>query len=139
MREIKFRAYCKATGKWYDRVLASNYEDGPCSIVWDEDKKEWLNHDGPIAQYTGLQCKNGNEIYEGDILRLKVKYSWRSEKEGFHYITSAVEWWESSYLHGYRLRNKSRHMMIKPSSLKTMEAEVIGNIYEHPHLLEVQK
>lgn len=75
MREIKFRAWGGPEQGWFDRVCASNYPDGPCSIVWMADKKKWVNFEGPICQYTGLHDKNDKEIYEGDIVKWQRPFS----------------------------------------------------------------
>lgn len=96
-----------------------------------------------IMQYTGLKDKNGKEIYEGDILRCKClkkcKLDSYAEKV-IQYKNSLIEWWESGCNLGYRLRDsKGKTMMIKPTHLRTMEVEVIGNIYENPELLEGER
>ncbi|WP_235822790.1 YopX family protein [Cytobacillus massiliigabonensis] len=95
-----------------------------------------------LMQYTGLKDKNGKEIYEGDILKCKVrrrKYASEFDWVGEEVSTNRnylVEWWESASNIGYRVRDgRGKTMMIKPSSLNTMEAEVIGNIYENPELI----
>lgn len=67
------------------RVVGSSYEYGPCSIVWMENKKEWVNHDGDISQYTGLKDKTGKEIYELDY----------AEKDGCIYL---VMWYKNKYI-----------------------------------------
>ena len=59
MREIKFRAWDKHNKRWIDRVLASRYKDGPCSIVWDDSKKDWLNFD----EFCGPRSFCGNHVH----------------------------------------------------------------------------
>ncbi|HZG83849.1 YopX family protein [Paenibacillus sp.] len=75
-----------------------------------------------VGQLTGLRDKNGKEIYEGDILDIKLmdgneifRVVYDDRRARFHlYDNEGVGW---SFDH-------------------TNEYEVIGNIYEHPHLLE---
>ncbi|GIN38402.1 YopX family protein [Heyndrickxia oleronia] len=152
MREIKFRAWDKNKKEMNFDVLAGggnpNDDNWYCPIVYSDDHQDWVNFDehcGYIMQYTGLKDTNGKEIYEGDILKCKVKkrkfankFDWVVEEIVFekNYV---VEWWESSSNIGYRVRDgKGKTMMIKPSSLNTMKAEVIGNIYHDPNLLGEQ-
>lgn len=121
-REIKFRAWHKNANYMCMNVTTNLLN------------KEYL----VFMQYTGLKDKNSQEIYEGDILRCKClkRNSCEDVKERFKYKNSLVEWWSSGVNLGYRLKDsKGKTMMIKPSSLKSMEVEVIGNVYENPELL----
>ena len=121
-REIKFRAWHKNANYMCMNVTTNLLN------------KEYL----VFMQYTGLKDKNSQEIYEGDILRCKClkRNSYEDVKERFKYKNSLVEWWSSGVNLGYRLKDsKGKTMMIKPSSLKSMEVEVIGNVYENPELL----
>ena len=117
MREIKFRAKNKDTGEW---VVGSNHLD-----QWPSNTLQWLSRfwewvEGGIldpetvGQYTGLPDKNGQEIYEGDIL--KTLYNPKYVVESL--FEFAIDW-------GYYSEAWTEFPM-----------EVIGNIYENPELLE---
>jgi hypothetical protein len=67
-------------------------------------------------QYTGLNDKNGVDIYEGDIVLHR--------KAGF-----------SEKVHGEVFIEPTRGVVVKSWPI-SFDIEVIGNKYEHPELLE---
>ena len=111
MRELKYRV-------WTGEKMWTHWNP---STFWQCcEENEW--HE--IMQYTGLKDKNGREIWEGDLIRAP------------HVISPAqIMWGDSCYgwainddwaIHEY----ESMHGSVEDNF------EVIGNIYEHPELLE---
>ena len=117
-REIKFRAWDRQMTLWeelceYPEAIGLALTGGlPGST---------------LMQYTGLKDKNGVEIYEGDIIRCAStrrcphEVVWMDEVPSSAILGGGMPGFYLSGLNaGYAFLGGE---------------EVIGNIYEHPHLL----
>lgn len=117
-REVKFRGQSTINGEWkYGYYVVV---DGYNKIISAKGETTFV-HPPSVGLYTGLKDKNGKEIYEGDLLR------WPSGN------VNVIEW----------INDRACFSAI---NIKTMKGgrvgivgnyvEVIGNIYEHPNLLQ---
>ena len=97
-----------------------------------------------VGQYTGLKDKNGKLIFEEDILK-GFSYPFLSDGEYNYY--AVVVWLENSPAFGiYTIKNpKSKVRGISSGNTEYMSEwdsnnwEVIGNVYDNPELLEVER
>ena len=94
----------------------------------DFDAGEWIvNNDLELMQSTGLHDKNGQEIFEGDVVR-QVRTQPTTENET---ITGVVTMLEGAW----SIVNDNKQLASVLWS-ETAENEIIGNIYENQELLE---
>lgn len=90
-----------------------------------EDKENWgVYQDLIIMQYTGVTDKNGKEIFEGDILKC---FNGSQDKVG----TLVHVCYDDTYTGYYPFNRDEVGFNTNSNSI-----EVIGNIYEHKHLLK---
>ncbi|MGG0794673.1 YopX family protein [Brevibacillus laterosporus] len=122
MREIKFRAWDDVS-----KVMSfSNFEQ------FDDMMGFRFSHfetEKPIyMQYTGLNDKNGKKIYDGDIVQIdntdEVSRWVRGEKALVEYRPGR-----------FRISTESGEANMMQEDMSDV-IEVIGNIYEHPDLLQ---
>jgi YopX protein. len=120
MREIKFRGKWIHGGQWITGWYLKN-ELGKAQIISDEDFSAYhLVGPETVSQYTGLKDKNGNEIYEGDILR--------ERPNAIFQVVWDEKWAKFKLLcighYEYPEWNRGEQMA------------VIGNIHDNPELLK---
>jgi len=143
MREIKFRAWDKNRKKMF--YSAPEVDPKNCgNLIYCDMENLCIGLDGTlylvdecgnygypaseeyeVNQFTGLHDKNGKEIYEGDIA--KMKYSNTED------IISDIKFIDGGfYLFNYY--NGDRFAL----GFNITQIEVIGNIYENPELLKME-
>jgi uncharacterized phage protein (TIGR01671 family) len=131
MREILFRAWYAKHKKMYYFVEHVSYTDGSSGtgcIGYDEHGRMFSpdDHEVELMQYTGLRDVAGKKIFEGDILGMenataKVVFWERPPEFGLDFHHNEDEWCED-----WNLSDDHDRM------------EIIGNVWEHPELLEVK-
>lgn len=156
MREIKFRAWDGKEMCYMEENLTEPYWNCQLAHFLDE------HYGCDIMQYTGLKDKNGNEIYEGDIIQYKHYYAhwkWWSttseipqieadaqrQRDNFDLVKNVVRFENGGFVLDYPISGKDIHagQFFKRGTShcgdyeeKSWDFEVIGNIYENPELLE---
>lgn len=141
MREIKFRGKSLVTGEWLFGSLINNAffqsnNGSPIPYILDTDKFEYDSFEDiayqldefevlaeTVGQYTGLDDKNGREIYVGDIL----------EEIGTDVYRYIVHWNVTNATYDFVdiITDETFH----GDDIHFEKSEVIGNIYENPDLV----
>lgn len=131
-RKIKFRGRDEQ-GEWQEGhllvQLGIHYILTP---IWEMYRNEYVETDRStkhmvnactVGQFTGLLDKNGNEIYEGDI----VEYDWYiiGDKPAYRVKKQVVFDDMGARVGDDRIRNCTN-------------VEVVGNIHDNPELLKTE-
>lgn len=125
MREILFRGQTEAQKKW----IFGDLLHGTCTgLVWIDNHKDGAISDlrvipSTVGQFTGLTDKNGNKVFEGDIVRRTCGVS-----VDFDYLVD----FKCGEFYLVLLTNKKieggKELMISYAK----DGEIIGNIHDNP-------
>jgi uncharacterized phage protein (TIGR01671 family) len=135
MREIRFRSWDKIrkemlysdTQKDFDKMLIHWDFINGWSATRAKDRFVLSNANAVLMQYTGLKDKNGKEIYEGDIILYSGNDSCGKKVNP---TKLEIKWnekgcWNIGDIWGYT----------GEGFYDLYTAEIIGNLYENPELL----
>lgn len=127
MRNIKFRAWDRFAKEMVFAKTIDFGTNGAERIVDSDGINGDVGGEWDLEQFTGLHDKNGNEIYEGDIVNCSEgcphKIIWVQEHGGM-FFGGMPGWYLSGLKDGYAWGE---------------DEELIGNIHENPELLEGAK
>ena len=121
MREIRFRGFGKDAKQWIYGSLLDEKSVGIVAIQ-DEDCHVWEVDPESVGQFTGLKDSAGEEIYEGDIIKVRTQNPYWRFRRNF-----VVTWG----IDGWLLDGDSLYSWFSFHTL-----EVIGNVHDNPGLLE---
>ena len=129
---MNFKAWDNKNKRWIHQGEFNIHSDGS---VWNHES-EWTEHkrfDATLCRNTGLKDKNSVEIFEFDIIK--------SSTPNFTIIRRVEYSNESASFVLYKIPFDKRFMHnepIKQDWLLDYSSEVIGNIFDTPHLLEAK-
>jgi uncharacterized phage protein (TIGR01671 family) len=129
-REIKFRAWNGRAMREVDQITFT--------------EKTWMCEGGygvsipfqphiTLMQYTGLKDKNGKDTYEGDIVDTWPFYQHQYNCKGKNRCQKIVFDSGGFFVEGFNFGWEGE------GTIRIEHCEVIGNIYEHPRLLNTEK
>lgn len=120
----RYRAWMKQYEKMDNDIGEMYFEDGEFKYIGDDVHYKRLPEHVILMLSTGMVDRNGNIIFEGDIVKMaKDVYSELTYYEVVRHRGGA-----------YRLESKQHGCELW---LRHTDCEVVGNVYENPELLEV--
>ncbi|KYG89021.1 hypothetical protein A0U40_13420 [[Bacillus] sp. KCTC 13219] len=146
-REIIFLAYLKYL-KHLAKVVSIDFKHREVTVLLlgNEEAGEFEFSFGEVElmEFTGLKDMNGKRIYSGHII--KQTYITRENEDGINYTGHHIGKVIITASKGVCMPNPwvfddERDKPYKANQYKTVvgyRCEIIGNIHEHSHLLEVQ-
>lgn len=135
---LKYRAWYVLAEEMINEILMisfvrkeiiGKFSDGSTSVPLKfEDKRN--GEDVILMQSTGLEDKNGKEIFEGDIVQFEDYYM----ESDLPYINNGIVEWSQGR---FNITNRCSVDMEDLLDGEFLDLTTIGNIYDNKELLEV--
>ncbi len=137
MREIKFRVW-NSKDKRFIYSDEFNYDGLNIKLfyffLYVTDKEDFEKIEfSELQQYTGLKDRNGNEIFESDIIKLDDLFAKHICADR---LICLVGFNEGSFMYG---RDGNYNYMNSYLWMAENYCTVVGNTYQNPELLENNK
>ena len=133
MKEIKFRGKAKTLNGHTSKVWEFGYNIwmGINVMATCEINNAKVDKD-TIGQFTGMQDKNGNDVYEGDIIHLPSTEYLNGEMNG------VVEFEDGSFVFKSLYSNTISDLawVLRKRINGEPQAEIIGNVYDNQELIK---
>jgi uncharacterized phage protein (TIGR01671 family) len=135
MRDIKFRAWDKQLGRMLSDAMPMRG-----SIWWDNGASfDGKGGEYDVMQFTGIVDKDNKPVYEGDVIKTFWQHDGHINRD--YEIVGVVSYSED--MAQFVVTNDAKDQWCPFYSFDREEyfpdyTEVLGNIYEHPHLLDPQ-
>lgn len=121
MRELKFRAWDRALSEMIDDIQDNQFINGDLVMGFGD----YLSDSRySVMQYTGLKDKNGNHLYEGDIIRQETEIIILSIDYGVVYFDEEDLWFKLKVF-----KNNASYRLFG-------DITILGNIHQNPELME---
>lgn len=153
MREILFRgkAYYNCDQWIYGHLLywGGNYQ------IWATDENGSTGNysvvPATVGQFTGLKDKNGNKIFEGDVVKQSFQQNtpevfYARVIKGYHQGVVKITSNGVSIMRPYFVityddwdEDISPQILKTPKSVRGYRSEILGNIHDNPELLDVKE
>nr|DAJ16114.1 MAG TPA: YopX protein [Siphoviridae sp. ctSIv21] len=138
----KFRAWLKKKQEMDNEVDQINWFNGELDFIGDGITYMVKADDLVLMQSTGLFDKNGQEIFEGDVLEIQgikmivklgsYKYLETSKNNG--HMLGVLYDVLGFYVECINVADPDNISPFEPETLKN--SQIIGNVYQNPDLLE---
>lgn len=129
----KFRAWSKLASRMYI-VNGLHFDRGMVQYANNDNAIRFIKLENIILmQSTGLHDKNGKEIFEGDVIAIEV------DDTGMPINARVFQNSKIGVLMFHVFEDNEDVPMVELLEDHSVAFEIIGNIYENPELLEVER
>lgn len=136
MRDILFRGRSIKFRGWYEGELINTTGKIPpympmiLQVSENGDNEAFDVDPDTVGQYSGMKDKNGQRIFEGDIVRARIEGN--AAHRGFEWPLQKCVFHEGAFGLAHEVRETVWEVTPLRSYAPSVAFEIVGNIYDTP-------